>query len=841
MTNSRRIFLLQAAIAVLLLFAVAVQASRVIERHVNARWQLVGSSQGGLKSSTRTWLASLSGHVSLTYFVSARSGMPSSMKGVEDEVTRLLDALRRAAPGAIDCRIVDPTLPQDSRFEPSREAPAGGARRSEPPPPPGTEYASSSRGASPVKARTVLADESNEVAVWSSLVLSHDQFTDGLIQDITAADLPYLEDLIVETLRAGAAVVQPIIAVAAPQEGYSTVRKLCASLTGARTIEANLETATALPLEADLLVWVDPHRLRPEQALALERYIATGRSVILAGSAYSIDYLPREGGKIAYRIAPSSADWASFLRPLGLTLAPAVFTDKYHDAITWRRNGGLFKVDAPFHVRVLPSLFDTRSFLGPNAGALLVSAISAIQWDARAVAAWGRRVEVVATTSENTRRTDLPAGEFDDAALAGGAAVPKQPWIVLLKPQDPWQGELLVAGSPVLFHDDPYAQGGNANQVFLRTLLRTYTAPTRLARIRVPKRLPQRLPELSLGARVGWRAFVVAAVPMGLLGAALRRARTRPLGPRKVPWVSRAALGGACLAVVLLVSRLLAGFWLPRADLTEDDINTPSALTLRLLDAVRDGLEVDLIASESFRLPPEMKPVEPRILGALRTLGLRPRVVRPEDPGRQRARQAARRRAPTVRRPVRRQRRGGFLRGLVRTPATAKRPVRDRAAARCAHDRAPRVPPLRGGAPARRDAGSRRWSPLGLAAAHARGSSRGLPAKGIHGARGLGRLQPREAPPRAVRLSRRLHQPRGARLPERDGRARLAPAPISAEVLGPVHEVPCGRGQGVRRGAALQRVAAAVPRRRLHHRLLAAATVPQLQRVLEAHRRAANR
>ena len=631
MTNSRRIFLLQAAIAVLLLFAVAVQASRVIERHVNARWQLVGSSQGGLKSSTRTWLASLSGHVSLTYFVSARSGMPSSMKGVEDEVTRLLDALRRAAPGAIDCRIVDPTLPQDSRFEPSREAPAGGARRSEPPPPPGTEYASSSRGASPVKARTVLADESNEVAVWSSLVLSHDQFTDGLIQDITAADLPYLEDLIVETLRAGAAVVQPVIAVAAPQEGYSTVRKLCASLTGARTIEANLETATALPLEADLLVWVDPHRLRPEQALALERYIATGRSVILAGSAYSIDYLPREGGKIAYRIAPSSADWASFLRPLGLTLAPAVFTDKYHDAITWRRNGGLFKVDAPFHVRVLPSLFDTRSFLGPNAGALLVSAISAIQWDARAVAAWGRRVEVVATTSENTRRTDLPAGEFDDAALAGGAAVPKQPWIVLLKPQDPWQGELLVAGSPLLFHDDPYAQGGNANQVFLRTLLRTYTAPTRLARIRVPKRLPQRLPELSLGARVGWRAFVVAAVPMGLLGAALRRARTRPLGPRKVPWVSRAALGGACLAVVLLVSRLLAGFWLPRADLTEDDINTPSALTLRLLDAVRDGLEVDLIASESFRLPPEMKPVEPRILGALRTLGLRPRVVRPED------------------------------------------------------------------------------------------------------------------------------------------------------------------------------------------------------------------
>ena len=60
------------------------------------------------------------------------------------------------------------------------------------------------------------------------------------------------------------------------------------------------------------------------------------------------------------------------------------------------------------------------------------------------------------------------------------------PWMVLLKPEDSWHGELLVMGSSGLFRDEIIRQRGNANAVFLRTLLRSFTAGGRLARVRVP-------------------------------------------------------------------------------------------------------------------------------------------------------------------------------------------------------------------------------------------------------------------------------------------------------------------------------------------------------------------
>ena len=630
MISSRRIFGVQAAFAVVLLFFVAVQASRVVDRHWGARLRLGGAGPAALKPATLAYLGALRGRVTLTYFVSSRSAMPSSLKTVEDEVVGLLQRLRNYVPEKLDIRVLDPDAPQDPGNEPVPEK--NDSRQSDPDSkrPPGNDYASA-KAVSPIKVRRVLADESSEAIVWSSLTLAHDQQQDGLIQGITTADLPHLEDLIVETLKASESTAQPVIAVASPGRGYASVREFCSTLGGARVISLDLDRDPRLPLEADLLIWAEPRTLTRDHALELERFLATGRSAIVAGSTYSIDYLARDAGKLGYRVTRSSADWELFLRRFGLGLKPLLTIDKNREEITWRREGGSIKLSAPFHIRVNPSLFDTKNFLGPNAGALLVSAVSPITWDPRAVAASGRRLEVVATTSESARVMELPDGEFDDAGVEGALAVPKQPWMTLLKPLDPWKGDLLVAGSPILFHDDPYAQGGNANQTFLRTLLRTYTAPQRLARIRVPRNIPPMVPELSLASRVAWRTIVILAVPIGLLLVALRRARSAPLGRRRAPWLQRVAAGAAALAVLLLSARLLGGLGILRIDTTEDSLHTPSPLSERLLAGARDGLEVEVIASEGFRMPSDLKRVEPRVLGALRNLGFRPRVTRPED------------------------------------------------------------------------------------------------------------------------------------------------------------------------------------------------------------------
>ena len=630
MISSKRLLGLQTTLAVALLFLVAVQSSRVIDRHWGGRLRLGGPGSTGLKSSTTAYLEALRGRATLTYFVSSRREMPTHLKSVEDEVGRLLARVKSAAGEKIDIRRIDPDAPQDPGNVPPSEKVDSRAADSDSRRPPGHDYASA-KSVSPIKVRKVLRDESSEVAVWSSLALAHDQSEDGLIQGITPGDLPYLEDLIVETLKACESTVQPVIAVAAPSRGYSAVREFAASLGGARVVSLDLDKDPRLPLNSDLLIWIEPASLGWEHAIELERYLATGRSVIVAGSTYSVDYLEREGGKFGYRAVRSSSDWARFLRRFGLGMKPLLTADKNREEITWHRDGNTIKLTAPFHIRVNPSLFDTRSLLGPNAGALLVSAVSPIAWDPKAVAASGRRLEVVATTSESALVMDLPDSEFNDASFEGALPVPKQPWMVLLRPVDPWKGDLLVVGSPILFHDDPYAQGGNANQTFLRTLLRTYTAKARLARIRVPRHVPPIVPELSLGARMAWRIFAVFSLPALLLVAALLRARSAPLGPRGVPWARRVVAGAATLVAVLLFSMALGGLGLGRVDMTEGSINTPSPLSERLIGGAREGLEVELLSSESFRMPPQLKSVEPRALGLLRRLGFRPRITRPED------------------------------------------------------------------------------------------------------------------------------------------------------------------------------------------------------------------
>jgi hypothetical protein len=609
----KRLFAIEAALAVILLFLVAVQGSRFIESHSGARLALARAARTGLKPGTIEYLRSLRGHVAMAYFVSARQSMPSSMKGIEDAVRAVLERFKEAAPERIDIRVLDPGLDQGR----------------------GASYASG-KGASPIKVRKVLQDESSEEAVWSSLAVSHDRDPDVLLQGIVPSDVPFLEDWLVESLKAAEKPITPTVAVAAPGRGYAAVRGLVEGRDGrrqpCRVVSADLDGGAGIPLDADLLLWIEPGRLTPEHARELERFLATGRSAIVAGSAYSIEYLARPDGKQGYRAVTSPCDWRALLRPFGLDLAPLLLLDKNHEAIAWRAAAGAAApVDAAFQLRILPSLFDTKGLLGPNAGALVVSAVSPIQIDPEAAASSGRDAQVIATTSEHARALDLPGAEFDDAVLEGARPVPKQPWMVLLKPRDAWKGDLIVAGSPILFHDDVYAQRGNANRVFLETLLRTYTHPSRLARIRVPRPAPEPIPAMTTGSRLAWRGAAVLLVPAALMALALRPGRARGLRGPRAPWTAPAAGGAVALAVILLALRACGGPGAPAADVTEDKVHTPSPLTSRIVEGLSDGLEATLFASDGLHMPARLKRLEPRIVSTLRRLGIRPRIVRPED------------------------------------------------------------------------------------------------------------------------------------------------------------------------------------------------------------------
>jgi hypothetical protein len=68
----KRLFILQSVLAVILLFFVAVYGARVFERHFALRFKLGGPGSATLRKSTLSYLESLRGRVSATYFASAR-------------------------------------------------------------------------------------------------------------------------------------------------------------------------------------------------------------------------------------------------------------------------------------------------------------------------------------------------------------------------------------------------------------------------------------------------------------------------------------------------------------------------------------------------------------------------------------------------------------------------------------------------------------------------------------------------------------------------------------------------------------------------------------------------
>ena len=106
----KRLFALQITVAVLLFLLTAVHAARVLSVHLGWKLGLAGRDIAVLKPETEAYLTRLPGKVSVTYFVSSRSVMPSSIQRVEETVRSLLAAFKSAAPARIDYRVIDPAV-----------------------------------------------------------------------------------------------------------------------------------------------------------------------------------------------------------------------------------------------------------------------------------------------------------------------------------------------------------------------------------------------------------------------------------------------------------------------------------------------------------------------------------------------------------------------------------------------------------------------------------------------------------------------------------------------------------------------------------------------------------
>ena len=600
-------FLLNSSLCFALLLLVVVWSGRVLQHHRGLQLDLGGGEPATLSPATAGFLGQLQRNLSITYFVSSRERMPSHLKQMGGQVRDLLEALRAAAPHRVEFRVIDPEV--------SGAAGAAHAAR---------------KKASSFRVRRVLQDEHREQKVWSSLVLSCEGFREVLIQGIEMEDLPHLEGLIVEHLKALEKPIEPTFAVAAPPSF-----QLLGHFLGeyGRVVQVDLDQAPAFPPEADVLFWMQPAAVSPEHIRQLQRFVDAGRTVVLAGSAYTVSYDLGELDETTYRVRPLPEGWATLLRALGLSPQPDLLMDRNSGPVlAGGPDGSVREVQAPFHLRCLPVFYNLKSFLGPARGGLSFVAASGLSIDPRRAADAGFQAEIVGTTTEHTCVRDLPVEPFTDADLVSGLAVPKQNLMVLLKPDDPWKGQILVLASASPFVDGIINQPGYAHQVFLRTLARTFAEPGRLARIRVDRPAPEGLPALGAGARLFWRGVAIFLVPLGLLALGVWRFFT---GGGRLPALGSArglvVPGALALAAIALATQAGRGAGQLSLDLTEENLNSSAPLTRQVLERAGGSLHADLVISPRAALPTGLKSAERRIEALFEISGIPVRKIRPEQ------------------------------------------------------------------------------------------------------------------------------------------------------------------------------------------------------------------
>lgn len=564
----------------LFLLALVFYAGRILENQGTGHLYLTAT----LSDDSQNFYTKLEAPLSLTYIV-------KHQEGVKTPVKNLFARLKALAPNRIDYHILDPDTE------------------------PGRAYAIQ-RKAAPFHVRDIQHDEHSEQAVWSSLVIAYGDHPEILIPRITSSDKPYLEHLILAHLKALASPPRPIIAVSAPQQ-FDLFTKFLGQWG-----DIALADSSAIPSDADIIFWIDPTTANPR---ALQNAIDKGRTVVLAGSPYFIDYA-NDTGDVTYR-AYFNAAWEKFLTPLGIRPQADLLMDQSQGPILFRdEKDEIRQINAPFHLRVMPGFYNLKGFLTPARGALNFVSAGALTVDLREVSEAGYHLDILGTTTNNTYIQPVPAEPFTDDHLKETHTIGKQNVMLRLSHKDPWKGEILILATSSPFRDGIFNQPNYAHRVFLQTLMRTFTAPDRIVRGRVAKPSPPPIPQLSATSRIVWRAFIAFLIPMILLiwGAYLYYSKQMCVSFRPVPL-------RACLAIVILIiaSRLWSHQGGQLLDLTAEKIHTLLPFSREQIQ--NQTLKADLIIPTRAHLPPALKKVETETITRLNSLGISYTLRRPKD------------------------------------------------------------------------------------------------------------------------------------------------------------------------------------------------------------------
>lgn len=603
------IFTLKISLLFVLLLSLIVQTGRLLSHTHLGKVDVTGRYVTSLSPETRDFLSTFDSKIAFTYFVTPKAQMPPHLKGVVSPVETLLETFHNTFPNRVSYRIIDPDLSGQE----------------------GHIYAARKK-VSPFSVRSIQNDEHSDKDVWSSLVIAPEGHSEILIQSITPEDIPFLENLILTHLKALNDPPKPVIATSSPN--YINLFTDLAQQFG-QVVSVDLTNPANFPDNADVLIWLEPQNITQAHIKALQQFLHSGKTAIVAGSTYVIDYGVHDQNKITYKAFPTGANWQALLAPFGISPQPDLLMDENLGPVYFRGpNNAIKQAEAPFHLRVMPGFYNLKGFLSPARGALNFVAASALDADPRKVLQAGYQLDILGTTTEKAYINAIPQDEFGNADIHSDLKIGKQNVMLRLAPTDSWQGEMLVLATTSPFRDGIFNQPNYGHRVFLQTVLRTFTERTRIVKGRVERPHPPQLPKLTSVARVLWRFLMVFALPLGLILVATHRYVKNGATKRALSNVRGLPLR-ACLGLVgLLIASTIWTWDLGiRLDLTENQIHTPRPFTLGKM--ANTQIKADLIIPQRASLPTPLKSVEETALRLLNALDISVTIRRPEALGTQ--------------------------------------------------------------------------------------------------------------------------------------------------------------------------------------------------------------
>ncbi len=553
---------------------VAIFAARVLASLELPRFNLEHTKFVGLDARTKALLKSLDGEVLATFCVSSREKLPSSERRLERDVRELLERMQAESRGRFVAQVLDPDLHPELGDWFTRQ------------------------GVAPFALREVRSDSFAERSVHASLVLDYGAHGKHVLRGLSSAHVDDLELLIDQHLNELAHPSRPKIAIANGQNAHAFAALLAEN---ADVVSVDFEHGAPLAEPCEFFVWLDPEHVDAAEIAELERFLAHGSSVIIAGSRWNAT---SDVAAKSVTFTPNARAFAQVAAEFGVEVDDELVLDLGpRERVAY---------GFPEHAAAVRSIAPDQDFRWlasqPN-GSLFFLAPSALELDPAKQVERGYVPHVLASSGAKCVRRAAPSGAtpesaLDTSAASDGAPLGRESLAVLLAPKDPWSGSLCFFGSSSPFRDGFFERSEFAHANLARSLALSLASSERTALVRAHRRTFDPLPELAPFARLAWRAFVVALVPALLFGFALLRGALSP------GWFARLGASRELAFAFVLVLLLGASGWIVssvpdwlRVDATQDRRHALAPATRAIAERMRgETISVELLASQS--LPP---------------------------------------------------------------------------------------------------------------------------------------------------------------------------------------------------------------------------------------------